>query len=86
MELMLERMGELSNSIKDWKIERFQEYVVFSMGGFGSFATTLGTVRYWSELESTLGRKFPTHREIPSRQGVLAPFTNRYAKAIQTLD
>ena len=34
MELMIERMGELSNSPKDAKIERPHEYVVFEMRGF----------------------------------------------------
>ena len=69
MELMLGQMGELSSSTRDMKTERFREYVVFAMCGFGSFATTLGTGGYGAELEAALKRHSVTHREILSRQG-----------------
>ena len=47
IERMGERMGELSSPTKDLEIERFHEYVVFAMRGFGDFATTLGTGLLW---------------------------------------
>ena len=42
MELATGGMGEIPNAPNDIKIERFQEYVVSAMRGFGSFATVVG--------------------------------------------
>ena len=71
MELMLERMGEMSPSTNDLEIERPREYVVFAMGGgFGNFTTTLGTGCYGTELEASLTRQSVTHRG-PYRARVL---------------
>ena len=86
MELMIERMGELSNSSKDVKIVRFHEYAVFAVRRFGSFKTTQGAGCYGSDLEASLGRQSVTHREIPPRQGIRAPVTNRIAQACPTLE
>ena len=85
MELMLERMGELPSTRKDSKIEFLQEYVVFAMRGFGSFATTLGTGCYGSELEATLKRQSSTRRDILPIQGICAPLSNRFAMASPAL-
>ena len=86
MELMLERMGERSASTKDLEIERFHEYAVFAMRGFGHFATKLGTGCYGTELEAALTRQSVAHREILSRQGIRLPLTNRIANACPILD
>ena len=86
MELMLGRMGEMSTSNKDLEIERFREYVVFDVRGFGSSRATLGTGCYGSDLEASLKRQSVTHREILSLQGIRVPITNRIARACPILD
>ena len=83
---MRERMGEISTPNKELKIERFREYVVFALRGFGSFKTTAGTGFYGSDLEASLKRQSVTHREILARQGIRVPITNRIARACPILD
>ena len=84
---MGERMGELGQTNnKEMKLERFQEYVVFSTRGFGHFKTTIGTGCYSGELEAALKRQSVTHRRILSRQGIRVPVTNRIARACPLLD
>ena len=53
MELMLVRMGEMSQITNGLEIECFREYVVFAMRGFGNFTPASGTwymVRIWKLL------------------------------------
>ena len=78
-ELTMERMGE--NATKEVKLERFREFVVFALRGFGSFATLVGTGCYGPELESSLRRQSSTHKELLVRNGIRVPLTNRIAKA-----
>ena len=85
-ELTLELMGAMSSPTTDLEIERFQEYVVFAMRGFGHFTTTLGTGCYGADLEAALKRQSVTHRDVLSRQGVRSPIANRMAKACPVLD
>ena len=73
MELTIERMGEFPTATNDLEIERFQEYVVCAMGGFGSFATALGAGCDGPELAGTSKRQSSTHRELLSRQGIRVP-------------
>lgn len=82
MGLMMGRMGELPNAAND----RFREYVVFVVRGFGSFKPALGTGRYGAYLEEAMRIQSCTHREILSMMDIRGPLTNRIAKALPILD
>ena len=57
-ELIMERTG--GNVTKEVDIERFQEFGVLALRGFGSFSTVVGTGCYGAELEPALRRQSST--------------------------
>ena len=86
MELAIGRIGKIQGASKEAKLGKFQEYAVFPIRCFGSFQTTLGAGCYGSDLEATLRRQSSSHREILMRKGIMAPLTNRIAKACPLVD
>ena len=83
--VIMERLGELPTSSKDFKIEYFHENVIFAMRGFWSFTTLIGAGRYGPDLDEPPRRK-PPHRELGTRKGIRVHLTNRIADDGPSLD
>ena len=66
--------------VEETKLPSLSELTVFSLRGFGTFATHLGTGVYGSELEITLKRQSLSSNPMIWSSRIKCPITNRVAK------